>query len=394
MYKIKTFNRISEKGLNCFPSSIYDISDNSPEFQAILLRSHKLGTDEIPDSVLCVARAGSGVNNIPTPFCTSKGIVVFNTPGANSNAVKELVLAGLLIGSRGILDGIQYSESLTNITDKSEMNRLCEGEKKRFAGHELYGRTLGIVGLGAIGSMVAEMALSLGMNVAGYDPVLSVESAWRLPNQVQKVDDLPGLFSVSDYITLHVPAIDATRHMISESALKTAKEGAVLLNFARDSIVDSNAVLNSLDRFKQSGQGLKQYITDFPEPGLLERNDIVAMPHIGASTAEAEENCAVMAANQIMDYVQNGNIKNSVNFPSISMVRDQGFRLTFSNHNVSGVLGDVLSIFQKNNINVVDMVNKSADKIAYNIVDVEVKPSAPVLASIAEIDQVIRVRSL
>ena len=394
MHKIRTYNRIAEKGLKCFSGQKTQVTNNETQPDAILLRSHKLTETDIPDSVLCIARAGSGVNNIPVAQCTDRGIVVFNTPGANSNAVKELVLAGLLMSSRGILPGILYANSLIDISDKAEMNRLFEDQKKQFSGQELYGRTLGIVGLGAIGSMVAEMALSLGMRVAGFDPALSVEAAWRLPNQVRKTENLADLFAQSDYISLHVPAIQATRHMVNGDTLKHVKDGCVLLNFARDSVVDTQALLSSLEMNKTSGKGIRQYITDFPEPGLLARDDVIPMPHIGASTAEAEENCAVLAAEQILDFIQNGNITNAVNFPSITMARDKGHRLTFANQNVSGVLGDVLSVFQKNQVNVIDMVNKSADKVAYNILDVETRPTASVLAEIAEIGQVISVRLL
>ncbi|RLU01403.1 MAG: 3-phosphoglycerate dehydrogenase, partial [Ketobacter sp.] len=371
MFKVKTYNQISVKGLERFPRAEFEVGSDISHPDGILLRSHKLHNEPLPDSVVCVARAGAGVNNIPLEDYSHRGIVVFNTPGANANAVKELVLAGLLLGSRGVLTGIEYVQSLTHIKDAGEMSKLLEAEKKRFAGKELYGSTLGVVGLGAIGSMVAEMALALGMKVVGYDPALSVEAAWRLPNRVERMENLHSLLSRADYITLHVPALDATRGLINQDVLKSVKPGARLLNFARDAIVDSSAVVASLD----SEQGLGMYICDFPEPQLLEREDVIAMPHIGASTAEAEENCAVMAADQLMEFLKHGNIKNSVNFPAVNMPRaDGGCRITFTNDNVSGVLGNVLSIFTANNVNVIDMMNKSRGDVAYNILDVESAP--------------------
>ncbi len=389
MFKIKTYNAISSKGLNRFERERYEVSSESSTPDAYVLRSHKLHGEVIPQTLRAVARAGAGVNNVPVDDYTKAGVVVFNTPGANANAVKELVLAGLLLSSRDIVGGMEYSQSLNHMTDAAEMGALLEKEKKRFAGNELYGRTLGVVGLGAIGSMVAEMALALGMNVVGFDPALSVEAAWRLPSQVERMENLQSLLSHSDFITLHVPAIEPTRHMINGEALQSVKPGAVLLNFARDAIVDAQAVVSSLDA-KQLGM----YVCDFPEPCLLNRDDVLAMPHIGASTAEAEENCAVMAADQVKDYLENGNIKNSVNFPAISLSRADGYRITFVNDNVSGVLGNVLSVFTENDINVIDMMNKSRGDIAYNIIDIEQQPSEQLLAAIGAVEHVISVRAL
>jgi D-3-phosphoglycerate dehydrogenase len=275
------------------------------------------------------------------------------------------------------------------MTDADEMSKLLEKEKSNFAGFELQGKTLGIVGLGAIGSMIADTALALGMNVVGFDPALSVEAAWRLPNQVGKMENLQSLLARSDYITLHVPAIDATKHMINADTLKVIKKGAVLLNFARESIVDSHAVVESLD----AGH-LGKYICDFPEPILLNRKDVYSMPHIGASTEEAEENCAIMAADQLMDYLENGNIKNSVNFPAVFLDRNPGTgaRITFSNSNVSGVLGDVLSVLADNKVNVIDMVNKSRGEVAYNIIDVQAAPGSAVIEALSKVEHVIAVR--
>ncbi len=389
MFSIKTYNAISDKGLSRFESERYQVSESASSPDAILLRSHKLHHEVLPTTVKAIARAGAGVNNVPVDMCTQAGIVVFNTPGANANAVKELVLAGLLLSSRDISGGMSYVQTLTDMADAGEMGKLLEKEKKRFAGQELYGRTLGVVGLGAIGSMVAEMALALGMQVVGYDPALSVEAAWKLPSQVEKMDSLESLLGRSDYITLHVPAIEPTRHMINRDSLRAVKPGAVLLNFARDAIVDAEAVVASLDE-----RQLGQYVCDFPEPILLQRADVLAMPHIGASTAEAEENCAVMAVDQLKDFLESGNIRNSVNFPQIHLPRTDGYRITFVNDNVSGVLGNVLSIFTQNNINVLDMLNKSRDNIAYNILDVEQMPADDVIAAICAVEHVMSVRVL
>jgi D-3-phosphoglycerate dehydrogenase len=389
MFKIKTYNTISIKGLSRFGREKYEVASDIGAPDAYILRSHKLQGEALPASVKAVARAGAGTNNVPVTEYTKLGVVVFNSPGANANAVKELVLTGMLLGSRGILPGMAYVNGLTHMTDADEMSKLLEKEKSNFAGFELQGKTLGIVGLGAIGSMIADAALALGMNVVGFDPALSVEAAWRLPNQVAKMENLQSLLARADYVTLHVPAIDATKHMINAETLKVMKKGAVLLNFAREAIVDAHAVVDSLN----AGH-LGKYICDFPEPILLNRSDVYAMPHIGASTEEAEENCAIMAADQLMDYLENGNIKNSVNFPTVAMDRgaNTGARITFSNENVSGVLGHVLSVLADNKVNVIDMVNKSRGDVAYNIIDVQQAPAAAVLEAIAKVEHVISVR--
>ena len=388
MYKVKTFNQISIKGLERFGRKSYEVGGDIAHPDAYLLRSQKLHGEPVPPSLLAVARAGAGVNNVPVIDYGKQGIVVFNTPGANANAVKELVMAGMLLATRGILAGIDYVQTLTSMTDATEMSLLLEKEKARFAGGEIKGKTLGIVGLGAIGSMVADMALSLGMKVVGFDPALSIDAAWRLSNEVTRMENLPALLARSDYISLHVPAMDATRHLINTEALAGIKQGAVLLNFARETIVDSASVLHSLDRGK-----LGRYVCDFPEPAMLGHAKVIAMPHIGASTEESEENCAVMAADQLMDYLENGNIINSVNFPGVTMGRTPGTtRITFSNDNVSGVLGHVLSVLADHKVNVIDMVNKSRGELAYNIVDVEAPPGDAVSAAIQAVRHVIRIR--
>ncbi len=389
MFKIRTYNKISEKGLRRF-SDDYTVSEDVSSPDAMLLRSHKLHGEAIPESVMAVARAGAGTNNVPVEEYSKKGIVVFNTPGANANAVKELVVAGLLLSSRGIIQGYEYVQTLGDMTDSAEMSKLLEKEKKRFAGGELYGKTLGVIGLGAIGSMVADVALSLGMDVVGFDPALSVEAAWRLSSDVRRMESVEALLAEVDYLSLHVPAIPATKHLINAEKLALMKPCATILNFARDAIVDADAIVSALD----SG-ALKQYVCDFPEPCLIGHSKVIAVPHIGASTAEAEENCAVMAVNQLRDYLESGNIVNSVNFPQTSMARDDSkCRITFTNNNVSGVLGHVLSVFADNNVNVVDMVNKSRNDVAYNILDLAECPSDEVIDSIKAVEHVISLRVL
>lgn len=387
MFKIKTFNQISIKGLDKFARDKYEVGSDIGHPDAVLLRSHKLHDERLPDSVLAVARAGAGVNNVPVDEYSRRGIVVFNTPGANANAVKELVLAGLLLGSRGIKAGIDHVRTLHDINDAAELHKLLEGQKKQFAGNELMGKILGIVGLGAIGSLVADMALALGMDVIGYDPALSIEAAWRLSSEVQRAENLPSLISRCDYVSLHVPAIEATHHLINRDILSQAKNGLTLVNFARESIVDPSAIVAALDSGKMKG-----YVCDFPEPAFFGRDDVIAMPHIGASTAEAEENCAMMAASQIIDFLENGNIKNAVNFPSVSMARCEGQRIIFANENVPKVLGSVLSVLADYNVNVLDMVNKSRGELAYNILDVEQMSNGQVVDAIASIEHVISVR--
>ena len=388
MYKVRTYNQISVKGLECFPRQSYEVGSDIGQPDAFLLRSHKLADVEVPKSLLAAARAGAGVNNVPIAQYSKLGVVVFNTPGANANAVKELVMAGMLLATRGILPGMAYVNSLTEMTDAAEMSALLEKEKARFAGGEIRGKTLGIVGLGAIGSMVADMALAMGMKVVGFDPALSIDAAWRLSNEVTRMENLQSLLARSDYISLHLPAMDATRHLINDDALALMKPGAVLLNFARETIVDSEAIRRSLDKDR-----LGKYVCDFPEPLLLNHAKVIAMPHIGASTEESEENCAVMAASQLMNYLEHGNIVNSVNFPAVNMSRTQGTtRITFSNNNVSGVLGHVLSVLADKQVNVIDMMNKSRGELAFNIIDVESLPGADVVAAIAAVEHVIRVR--
>ncbi len=387
MFRIRTYNQISEVGLSRLAADRYEVGPDVDEPVAYMLRSHKLHGEPVSDELLAVARAGAGVNNIPIDEYTHKGIVVFNTPGANANAVKELVTAAMLLGSRRILDGMNRVQELTDISDPQEMAKLLEKEKKQFAGSELAGRTLGVIGLGAIGSMVANMALELDMKVAGFDPALSVEGAWRLSSRVRQTESIEALLKQSDFISLHVPAIEQTHHLINSETLRRIKPGAKLLNFAREEVVDVDAVVSALDEGR-----LAAYITDFPVPALLGRKDTLLFPHIGASTAEAEENCSVMAAEQLMDFLENGNIVNSVNYPQTRMARDGGYRITFANENVPRVLGTVLSVLADHDINVIDMVNKSHGDMAYNIIDIESEPTPEIIDAIASAEGVMHVR--
>lgn len=389
MKKIRTYNNIAEKGLAIFPADSYEISASSECPDAVLLRSHKLHNETLPESVLAIARAGAGVNNIPVADYTPKGIVVFNTPGANANAVKELVLASLLLGSRGITQSMDYVNSLASETDAAELNKKVELGKKQYGGAELTGKTLGVIGLGAIGAKIANLALDLGMNVIGFDPKLSVEAAWQLSSKVSRAENLNSLLGRSDFITLHVPAVPATTGFINEETLSATKDGAKIINLARGELVNENDVMAALDSGK-----LGAYIADFPSEALIKHDKVTLFPHLGASTVEAEENCSVMGAKQLVDFLENGNIVNSVNFPTIAMERTSGFRLTFANDNVPKVLGTVLNLLAELNINVLDMVNKSRDDIAYTILDVEQQPTQALLDQLSTVEHVFNVRSV
>ena len=387
MFRIRTYNTISEKGLSRFDTSRFSVAAEQPDPHAYILRSQKLHDEPVPDSLLAVARAGAGYNNIPVDKMTRKGVVVFNTPGANANAVKELVAAGLFLCSRGIIGGIDFVRSLGHITDDAELSALLEKEKKRFAGFEIQGKTLGVIGLGAIGALVANMGLKLGMRVVGFDPAISVDAAWRLSNRVEKTDSLQALMGVADYITIHVPSNEHTRNLINSEQLARIKPGARLLNFARQEVVDIKAVIAALD----AGL-LSRYLSDFPTTDLIGRENVLLLPHMGASTQEAEENCAVMAVDQVAEYLVNGNIVNSVNFPNTQMSRNGGYRITICNENIPRVLGSVLSVLADANINVIDMVNRSRGDSAYNIIDLESEPDEQALEKIRKAEGVIRLR--
>jgi len=384
MYQIRTYNQISVKGLECFARDRYEVASELPNPDAFLLRSQSLHEIELPVTLKAIARAGAGVNNVPLARCTEQGVVVFNAPGANANAVKELVLAGMLLSARDIYGGLRFVDALQ---PQDGLGRVVEQEKKRFAGTELAGKTLGVVGLGNIGAQVANMGLGLGMSVVGYDPGISVDAAWRLSSRVRKMNNLTSLFASADYISLHLPALDSTRGMVDAKLLSHIRPNAVLLNFARDAIVETEALQQAL-----ASGALRRYVSDFPVNALLGHPGVLQMPHLGASTEEAEDNCAVMVAGQLIDFLENGNINHSVNFPSIALGRSTDFRLTISNRNVPKVLGRITTIFAENNLNIVDMINKSRDNIAYNIIDLEQSPSHSVLDALERIDEVINVR--
>jgi len=387
MFKVRTFNQIALKGLERFPRDTFEVGGDMLDPHAILLRSHQLGVDQLTPNLRAVARAGAGVNNVPVDALTARGVVVFNTPGANANSVKELVLAALLLSARDVHGGLSYVASIRDVTESAELNRRVEADKKRFQGEELYGKTLGVVGLGAIGALVAEASLRLGMKVLGYDPAISVEAAWRLPSDVQRMENLPTLFSRSDYVTLHVPLLDDTRNLINDESLKAFRPGTVLLNFARQEVVDEAALAKAL----QAGR-IARYFSDFPSLTLASLPNALATPHLGASTSEAEENCAVMAADQLIDFLVNGNIRNSVNFPTIALERTAGVRVAIANKNVPRMLGQVLSVLAKANINVIDMINKSRGDVAYNLIDVAGPVPTELIGEMSRIDSVINVR--
>ena len=390
--KIKTFNAIAEKGLNILQEKKFEVSDGLSDPDAIILRSHKLKKEDFGNNLKAIARAGAGVNNIPVEECSELGIPVFNTPGANANAVKEIVLAALLISSRGLFQGANFVNSIEE-SNQDELKPLIESGKKSFKGRELTGGTLGVVGMGAIGSKVADMGVMLGMNVIGYDPAITVEAAWKLPNKVERKESIADVFKESDYISLHVPANDKTKGLINSNLLKNAKKGLRLINFARDEIVVSKDIIDSLDK-----NILSKYITDFADLDLISRaktsEDVIILPHIGASTSQAEENCSVMAAEQLDDFLNNGNIKNSVNFPELVEPRPSEFRITLSNKNHPGMIGKITTVLADNKLKIIDMVNKSRGDIAYNVIDLETKPPERVLVDLSSLDDVISVREV
>ena len=391
-FRVKTHNAIAESGLTKLSEGNFSVSEEEKDPDAIILRSYKLPLNELNASLKAIARAGAGFNNVPVKECSEKGIVVFNTPGANANAVKEIVLAGLLMSSRGIYAGASFINEIDGVESK-DLKAYIESGKKEFKGRELKGATLGVVGMGAIGAQVAGMGVFLDMEVVGYDPAITVEAAWKLPNNVTRTDNLKTIFANSDYVTLHVPAIEATKNLIDDSVLSECKSGLKLINFARDEIVDSSAVIKALE-----SEQLGSYVTDFADLELIKRakevGDVIILPHIGASTRQAEENCSVMAADQIKDFLENGNIKNSVNFPELIEERQSDFRLTLSNRNVAGMIGQITTILAENNINIVELINKSRDEIAYNVIDLETKPSEKVIADLEALENVINVREV
>ena len=387
MHRIKTYNALSSKGLKRFDPEWFEVGEGVDDPNAILLRSHKLQEAEIPDSVVAIARAGAGVNNIPVALCSERGIPVFNTPGANANAVKELVAAAMLLASRDIVGGIAFARVQDSSLAPADFSALMEREKKRFAGSELAGKTLGVIGLGAIGSLVARLGLDFGMDVVGFDPALSVEAAWRLPSEVRRMKDVQTLLGRSDFISLHLPVLDSTRGLINADMLKHFRPGSCLVNFAREEIVVTEDLVEALT----SGT-LSRYVADFPSPLLLGRDDTILMPHIGASTAEAEENCAVMAADQLKGFLEHGNIRNSVNFPTIELERTTDFRITLSNQNEPGMLSHILTLIGEDGLNVAELLNKSVGNIAYNIIDLDGVPKDTLLAQIRSLNGVLNLR--
>ena len=384
--KIQTLNAISKKGLSRLPDS-YVVSNDVTDPDAILVRSQVMHEMPIAASVLAIGRAGAGTNNIPTKAMSERGVVVFNAPGANANAVKELVIAGMLMGTRNIAPALAFVNGLHG--DDESLHKQVEAGKKHFVGHELRGSTLGIIGLGAIGSMLAESAIQLGMNVVGFDPEITVDAAWRLPSQVKKAASIDDLVKRCDFISLHVPMLPATKDLISTDRVKLMKKGCVLLNFARDGIVNEKAVLDGLNDGK-----LHAYVCDFPSNLLRHHPRFVALPHLGASTEEAEENCAIMVADQVRDYLENGNILNSVNFPNISMPRESAYRLAIANANVPNMLGQISTALAGAGLNIHNMVNKSRGDLAFTLVDVECSVPQIVIDQLTAISGVLRVRYL
>ena len=386
-FHILTLNKISAEGLLRLPAARYITAAEMDAPDAILVRSHNMLTMEIPLSVQAIARAGAGTNNVPVQKMSARGVPVFNAPGANANAVKELVLAGMLLASRSIIPAVHFTATLKG--DDATLHKLVEEGKKHYAGTELRGRTLGIVGLGAIGRLVADAAIGLGMQVIGYDPEITVDAAWGLSAQVKKAHSVEDLLRHSDFVSLHMPLLDATRGLINQKRVQAMKPGSVLLNFARDAIVDEDAVLAGL----ASGH-LRNYVCDFPTHKTQTEPRVIALPHLGASTQEAEENCAVMVAEQLRDYLEHGNVANTVNFPSVSMPRESANRLGIANANVPNMLGQISSALAGAGINIHNMINKSRGEMAYTLVDTDSPAPAALIAHIAAIAGVLKVRDL
>lgn len=365
MYKVQTLNKISPQGLELFSREDYEVASEITHPDAIVLRSFSMHDMKLPKSLLAIARAGAGTNNIPIEKCSEKGIVVFNTPGANANAVKELVLAGMLLASRDIVEGIAWVHDLKKEGDK--VPALVEQGKSQFAGQELKGKKLGVIGLGAIGVIVANDALALGMDVIGYDPFLSIESAWELSHNVQKATGLETLLGDVDYLTIHVPLMESTKEMIDSEKFTMMKDGVKIMNFARGGLVNNDALKNAIASGKVSA-----YVTDFPDGDLLGIKQVIPIPHLGASTSEAEDNCAVMACTQLKNFLETGNIKNSVNFPNCEQPRLPGVkRVVIANKNMPSMISEITSLLAKHNINIANMLNKSKGNLAYNIIDIE-----------------------
>ena len=389
-FTVKPMSNIAQIGLEKLEGTDCSLEENTDNPDGVLVRSTKLSNDDLNSDLKAISRAGAGVNNIPVDSCTEQGIVVFNTPGANANAVKELVLAGLMLSSRNVYASIDFVNELVDMDQMSDLEPFLESNKKQFKGSELAGSTLGVVGLGAIGSKVARMGVALDMEVVGYDPALSVEAAWKLPSQVQPASSIEELFKVSDYISIHIPALPSTEGIINRDLFKEASNLS-LLNFARHEVVNTDDVLEYLDK-----GCLRNFITDFPTPGLIKRantnKDVVLLPHIGASTAQAEENCAVMAVNQVVDFLETGNIRNSVNFPNVQLKRTTEFRISIINKNVPAMIGQIATALGELNLNIAEMTNVSRGEIAYNLIDIENEVNEESISKLKEIENVINVR--
>ena len=383
MSKIYTLNKISSKGLEGF-GQCYEVQESLQDADAILVRSAKMHELELPKSVKAIARAGAGVNNIPIDACTQKGIVVFNTPGANANAVKEMVIAGLLLSSRKIIEGVNWVQTL-----KGNIAKEVESGKSAFTGPEILGKKLGVVGLGAIGVLVANATQVLGMEVIGYDPYLSVDAAWGISRHIRHAHTLEEVLGQADYITIHVPLTPATKEMFNEEAFNKMKKGVRLLNFARDTLVDNQALVKAIEKGT-----IEKYVTDFPVEGLIGHPQIITIPHLGASTPESEDNCAVMAVKELKDYLEQGTLTNSVNFPECEMPWHATFRLTLIHKNIPAMIGKITSIIAEEGINISDMINKSKGEWAYTIIDTDTKVTDIKIKSIEALDDMIKVRVL
>ena len=386
-WHILTLNQISPRGLERFPAKHYTVGKSLDQPDAILVRSHDMHAMEIPLTVRAIGRAGAGTNNIPVTAMTERGVPVFNAPGANANAVKELVLAAMLMGARNLVPSLGFVASL----DPADpgLDKKVEDGKKQFAGIELPNRTLGVIGLGAVGGLVADIAIKLDMNVVGFDPEITIEGAWRLPSTVRKASSIEQVLKSSDFVTLHVPLLDATRGLIDGKRLAAMKPGAILLNFARDAVVDEQAVVEALRAGK-----LGAYLCDFPSPTLLREPRVVALPHLGASTSEAEENCAMMVVDTVREYLEHGAIRHSVNFPTVEMPRESPFRAAIANANVPNMLGQISTTMARAGLNIHNMVNKSRGDVAYTLVDVDSPIEPAVVVALASIKGVLSVRSI
>ncbi|MBI5428989.1 MAG: phosphoglycerate dehydrogenase [Nitrosomonadales bacterium] len=386
-FQVLTLNKIAAVGLNRFPAERYVTGTEIAEPDAILVRSHNMLEMHIPKTVIAIARAGAGTNNVPVKKMSERGVPVFNAPGANANAVKELVITGMLLASRNIVPALHFVSGLKG--DDATLHKLVEDGKKHYAGTELRGRTLGIVGLGAIGRLVADAAIGLGMNVIGFDPEITVDAAWSLPSQVKKAHSVEDLLKHSDFVSLHVPLLDATRNLIDGKRVATMKTGCVLLNFSRDAIVNEDAILAGLE-----SKHVRSYVCDFPTNKTQNNPGVIALPHLGASTQEAEDNCAVMVVDQLRDYLEHGNVVNTVNFPNVTMPRESAFRLAIANSNVPNMLGQISTTLAAAGINIHNMMNKSRGEMAYTLVDADSALPPALIAQIAAIPGVLMVRDL